>query len=73
MCPLAELIAFIIVPAHRQLVFLTGAELIASVFFTTVLRVVATWAIKTDYAQTMMRNITEAGRAREFERFKHEL
>jgi hypothetical protein len=56
---LADLIGFIVVPAHQRVVFLAGVELVATTFLFTVVRVFATWAVKTDFAQTMMRNITE--------------
>lgn len=75
--PLAELIAFIIVPAHTQIVFLAGADLVAKTFLITIIRVFATWAVKTDFAQAMMRNITETTLSRKvapgFERYEHEL
>jgi hypothetical protein len=56
---LADLIGFIVIPAHQRVVFLAGVELVATTFLFTVVRVFATWAVKTEFAQTMMRNITE--------------
>jgi hypothetical protein len=62
---LADLIGFIVIPAHQRVVFLAGVELVATTFLFTVVRVFATWAVKTEFAQTMMRNITEnAGNSR---------
>ncbi|KAJ4291870.1 hypothetical protein N0V90_009766 [Kalmusia sp. IMI 367209] len=75
---LAELIAFIIVPAHKQILFVASAEMVCEVFVMTVVRMFATWAVHTEFAQMMMQNITEnviAQREREIEflRFKNEL
>jgi hypothetical protein len=75
---LADLIAFIIVPGHQRVVFLAGVESVAMTFLFTLVRVFATWAVKTDFAQTMMRNITEnAGNPRynmaNFPKFNDEL
>lgn len=41
------------------MVFLAGADVVTRIFFTTLLRVVASWAVKTDFVQTMMRDTTE--------------
>ena len=57
--PMYDLIAFIVVPAHKQIVFRAGADLVTNVFLTTLCSVVASWAVKTGYAQTLMRNMTE--------------
>jgi hypothetical protein len=57
--PLADLIAFIVIPAHKQLVFLAGAHMVMAIFFTTVFRVLASWAVNTDFVQTMFRNTTQ--------------
>jgi hypothetical protein len=57
--PIYDLIAFIVVPAHKQLVFRACADLATTVFLTTLVRVVSVWAVKTEFVQTMMRNITE--------------
>lgn len=65
--PFATLIAFIVVPAHKQIVFVTGVELVAGIFVKTVVRVFATWAVKTDFVQGMMRNVTDTARAAESE------
>ncbi|KAF2655993.1 hypothetical protein K491DRAFT_597906, partial [Lophiostoma macrostomum CBS 122681] len=53
-----ELIAFIIIPVHKQIVFQIGAELAYGILFTTLVRTFAIWAVKTDYVQTLMRNMT---------------
>ena len=60
--PLVVLIAFIIIPAHRQIVFLASADLVTTAFFSTIVRAFATWAVKTDFAQEAMRNMTETKR-----------
>jgi len=56
--PLANLIAFVAVPAHRQIVFMAGADLVSSIFITTAFRAVAIWTVKTNFVQTVMRNMT---------------
>jgi hypothetical protein len=56
--PLATLIAFIIVPAHKRVVFMTGADLVSNVFTNTIVRIFATWAVKTEFVQKAMQNIT---------------
>lgn len=58
--PLANLIAFVAVPAHKQIVFVAGADLVAGIFLTTVCRALAMWTIKTNFVQAMMRNITDS-------------
>ncbi|CAO2655701.1 Nn.00g045040.m01.CDS01 [Neocucurbitaria sp. VM-36] len=63
--PLATLVSFMIIPAHKQIVFVTGAVLVTKIFITTVARVFATWAVKTDYAQILMRNMTDMAREAE--------
>ncbi|OAL46573.1 hypothetical protein IQ07DRAFT_155548 [Pyrenochaeta sp. DS3sAY3a] len=68
--PLANLIVFAAVPAHKQIVFVAGAHLVASIFLTTVCRALAMWTIKTDYVQGMMRNITDS--VSEMSRLKNE-
>lgn len=56
--PLAHLTAFIVVPAHKQLVFTQAISLLETVFFYTVFRVFAAWAVKTEVAQAFMKNVT---------------
>jgi hypothetical protein len=56
--PLAVLIAFVVVPAHKRLVFIMGADLIWGLFYHTVVRAFAVWALKTEFLQQLMRNIT---------------
>ncbi|KAH7080127.1 hypothetical protein BKA63DRAFT_236275 [Paraphoma chrysanthemicola] len=58
--PLATLIAFVVIPAHRQIVFLSGANLVSSVFFTTLVRLFSAWLVKTQFAQDFMRNMTSS-------------
>jgi hypothetical protein len=57
--PLATLLSFVFVPAHQRIVFLAGADLAMSVFFNTVVRACAAWAVRTEAVQGMMRNVTE--------------
>ena len=38
---------------------MAGVDLITNIFFFTIVRVFAAWAVKTDYAQMVMRNMTE--------------
>lgn len=61
--PLTHLVAFVVVPAHRQIVFIEGVDLATTVFLNTVLRVFVTWALKTDFVQIMMKNVTESAQA----------
>jgi hypothetical protein len=56
--PLAVLIAFIIIPAHKRVVFVTGAELVGTVFYHTIVRVFAIRLVKTDLVQKALRNMT---------------
>ncbi|EOA87349.1 uncharacterized protein SETTUDRAFT_179124 [Exserohilum turcica Et28A] len=56
--PLAHLTAFVVVPAHKQLVFTQGVELLAAMFFYTVFRVFAMWAVETQVIQVFMKNVT---------------
>ncbi|KAJ4371269.1 hypothetical protein N0V83_004486 [Neocucurbitaria cava] len=65
--PFATLIAFIVVPAHKQIVFVTGVELVAGVFVKTVVRIFATWAVKQEFVQLIMKNMTDTARAAESE------
>ncbi|KAH4807567.1 hypothetical protein HBI46_123560 [Parastagonospora nodorum] len=57
--PLVDLIAFVTIPTHHRIVFMAGVDLITNIFFFTIVRVFAAWAVKTDYAQMVMRNMTE--------------
>ncbi|KAF2831511.1 hypothetical protein CC86DRAFT_314923 [Ophiobolus disseminans] len=54
--PLARLVAFIIIPAHKQVVFIGGFELVVSIFFDTIGRLFAAWVIKTDWMKKFMQN-----------------
>ncbi|KAH7086442.1 hypothetical protein FB567DRAFT_71171 [Paraphoma chrysanthemicola] len=75
--PLATLIAFVVIPAHRQIVFLSGANLVSSVFFTTLVRLFAAWLVKTQFAQDFMRNMTSSAldgtERRRYSRTRNEL
>ena len=57
--PLAELIAFVAVPAYKQMLFVAGADLACFVFLLTVAGKLAGWAVQTDFAQKMLQNVTE--------------
>ncbi|KAI1666719.1 hypothetical protein L13192_08963 [Pyrenophora tritici-repentis] len=60
--PLIRLAAFVLVPAHRQMVFSEGVQLVATVFSCTVVRAFAGWAVKTEAIQMAMRNTVEENR-----------
>ncbi|KAF2017689.1 hypothetical protein BU24DRAFT_420739 [Aaosphaeria arxii CBS 175.79] len=57
--PLCDLIAFIIIPAPKQIVFMASWTLVTSIFITFIIRTVASWAVKTDLAQSFMKNATD--------------
>jgi hypothetical protein len=57
--PLAVLMSFVLVPAHKRIVFVTGAELVWELFYGILVRAFAVRVIKTDFAQRYMRNVTE--------------
>lgn len=57
--PIATLVALIAIPAHNQLVFVAGAELVGSLFIVTLVRILTTWVVKTDFAQIILRNMTD--------------
>lgn len=57
---LAELIALIILPVYKRMVFVAGMEMISHIFLMTAVRTLATWAVQTEYVQAMIRNSTEA-------------
>ncbi|KAJ4360194.1 uncharacterized protein N0V89_000754 [Didymosphaeria variabile] len=76
--PLAELIAFVAIPAYKQTVFVAGADLAFHIFFVTVVRKLASWAVQTEFAQGLMQNVTKSvvdGRneAERYAKFKNEL
>ena len=76
--PLAELVAFIAIPAYKQTVFVAGADLVFQVFVVTVARKFAKWAVQTEFAQEFMQNVTKTvveSRAKEVEwaKLKEEL
>jgi len=58
--PLASLVAFMIIPAHKQHIFMAGVGVVTTVFLNTVFRVIAGWAVKTDFIQNSMHNITNS-------------
>jgi hypothetical protein len=57
---MVELLAFIVVPASKQIVFLAGADLVFDIFVATVINAVSSWAIKTDLVQYTLGNMTRA-------------
>lgn len=57
---IVELLAFIVIPASKQMVFLAGADLVFDIFVATVMNVVSSWAIKTDLVQYTLGNMTRA-------------
>jgi hypothetical protein len=57
---IVELLAFIVVPASKQIVFLAGADLVFDIFVATVINAVSSWAIKTDLVQYTLGNMTRA-------------
>jgi hypothetical protein len=78
--PLLEIIAFIAVPVHMRIVFFAGGNLVVNVFMHTVINMLATWAVKTEYVQTICRNITQSmiettnkERQKMFKKFEDEL
>lgn len=47
-------------PAAKRPVFEAGSNMLESIFLTVFLNVAVPWAIRTDVAQSMMKNITES-------------
>ncbi|KAF3048022.1 hypothetical protein E8E12_007242 [Didymella heteroderae] len=58
MAPLATLIAFAVLPAHQQMVFIAGADLMGTVFVTMLVRVFAGWVVKTGIVQGIISDMT---------------
>ncbi|KAI4630478.1 hypothetical protein J4E80_001414 [Alternaria sp. BMP 0032] len=56
--PLVRLAAFILAPAYKQMIFIEGIQLVWTVFALQFLRIIASWAVKTEFAQTFMQNMT---------------
>ncbi|KAB2109021.1 hypothetical protein AG0111_0g2686 [Alternaria gaisen] len=56
--PFVRLIAFVIVPAYKQILFIEAIELVWAVFTMQFLRMMASWAVKTEFVQAVMRNVT---------------
>jgi len=57
--PLATLMAFILIPAHKRIVFMAGFDVVVTLFVQTSVRMFTTWAIKTDFLQATFKNMTE--------------
>ncbi|KAI4652354.1 hypothetical protein J4E93_002555 [Alternaria ventricosa] len=57
--PLVRLLAFILVPAYKQIIFIEGIQLVWTVFALQFLRITASWAVKTEFAQGFMQNMTK--------------
>jgi hypothetical protein len=51
--------SFVLVPAHKRIVFVPGAELVWELFYGILVRAFAVRVIKTDFVQRYMRNVTE--------------
>ncbi|KAL1797929.1 hypothetical protein ACET3X_004535 [Alternaria dauci] len=58
--PLIRLIAFVVVPAYKQIVFIEVIELVWAVFFMHSVRLMAAWAVNTEFIQGVMLNVTES-------------
>jgi hypothetical protein len=76
--PLVELIAFVAIPAYKQIVFVAGADLACQIFFVTVAGKFASWAVQTELVQGMIKNGTETmvrerERQERYARFANEL
>ncbi|RYO36438.1 hypothetical protein AA0111_g2859 [Alternaria arborescens] len=56
--PFVRLIAFVVVPAYKQILFIEAIELVLAVFTMQFLRMMASWAVKTEFVQAVMRNVT---------------
>jgi len=54
-------------PAHKQIIFIAGIELVMSTFITTLIRIFAVWAVKTHMVQTMMQNLTDSAMSAEID------
>ncbi|KAH6875857.1 hypothetical protein BKA58DRAFT_380593 [Alternaria rosae] len=61
--PLVRLAAFILAPAYKQIIFIEGFQLVWTVFALQFLRIIASWAVKTDFAQSVMQNMTKEAEA----------
>lgn len=59
MAPLATLIAFVVFPAHQQMVFIATTDLLGTVFVTMLVRLFAGWVVKTDIVQAIISNWME--------------
>lgn len=59
MSPFATLIAFILIPAHKRIVFEAGVDLAWKVFWGAFLHVVVPWAMEKEFVQEFLRNVTE--------------
>lgn len=57
--PFATLVAFILIPAHKRIVFEGGVDLAWNVFLGVSINVVVPWAVKTEFVQMVLRNMTE--------------
>ncbi|CAI9636974.1 hypothetical protein GT037_004093 [Alternaria burnsii] len=56
--PFVRLIAFVVVPAYKQILFVEAIQLVWAVFTMQFLRMMASWAVKTEFVQAVMRNVT---------------
>jgi hypothetical protein len=57
--PLTHLMALIVIPTHQRVVFSAGMDLVETIFYTTLIHMLAAWALKTDAVQMAMRNMSD--------------
>jgi hypothetical protein len=55
--PVARLVAFIVVPAYKQLVFIEGIQLVWIVFAMQFVGKIASWVVKKEFVQNFMRDM----------------
>lgn len=60
--PLALLVALIIIPAHKRIVFVAGIDLTLWTFIGCFVNLVIPWFATTELAQMIVGNMTEAAR-----------
>ncbi|PVI05764.1 hypothetical protein DM02DRAFT_516207 [Periconia macrospinosa] len=69
--PLCTLLAFILAPAHKQIVFINGAEFVLNVFITMALNAIVPAFVRSDFGQQIIMNFTRIyEQDEEFKRWK---
>lgn len=58
--PLVTLVGFILVPAHKRIVFEEGVDLAWQLFFGAFLSVMMPWAMEKEFAQEFARSVTDS-------------